>query len=427
MRKKVVIIAYYWPPAGGPGVQRWLKFIKYLPDFQVDPIVYVPQNPNYPIEDTSLLKEVPSSITILKQPIVEPYKWASIFSKKQTKRISSGIITQKKQSVIERLLLWIRGNFFIPDARKYWIKPSVAYLESYLQENSIDAIITTGPPHSLHVIGKQLKERTGVKWLADFRDPWTTIGYHKHLKLTKRAAKKHKLLEKQVLDNADKILTTSFTTASDFRQLTNTAVEVITNGYDITTEAKPTLDTKFSLSHIGSLLSERNPEVLWKVLAELCQESKDFAKDLQLKLIGTVSDAVIESITQHGLFNYTEIVGYQPHDKVRSLQRASQVLLLLEINSIDTRGIIPGKLFEYMASERPILAIGPKDWDVQQIIAKTNTGNVFEYHQHSELKEKIQSLYNDYRNNALKVHAIGLQQYSRKALTKQLANTLLLM
>ncbi len=199
--KKVLIITYYWPPAGGPGVQRWLKFVKYLPDFDIEPIVYIPENPTYPLLDEKLVADVPQNVTILKNKIIEPYAWASVFSKKNTKKISSGIIpNQRKQSFVQKMMLWVRGNLFIPDARVLWVKPSVKYLSKYIQENNIDTVITTGPPHSLHLIGLQLKEKLNVKWIADFRDPWTTIGYHKALKLTEASAKKHKDMEKKVDD-----------------------------------------------------------------------------------------------------------------------------------------------------------------------------------------------------------------------------------
>jgi hypothetical protein len=181
--KKILIITYYWPPAGGPGVQRWLNFVKYLPDFGVQPIVFIPENPTYPIIDEALVNEVSDKTIILKHKIFEPYQLAGIFSKKQTKKISSGIIpNQKKQTFLEKILLWIRGNLFIPDARKYWVKPSVDYLKKYIKENEIDTIVTSGPPHSLHLIGLHLKNDLKINWLADFRDPWTTIGYHKALK-----------------------------------------------------------------------------------------------------------------------------------------------------------------------------------------------------------------------------------------------------
>ena len=184
--QKVLIITYYWPPAGGPGVQRWLKFVKYLPQFGIEPIVYCPDNPSYPIIDKSLIDEIPEGIKVIKQPIKEPYRFAQLLSKKRSKTISSGIIPDKaKQTFTDRFLLFIRGNFFIPDARKAWVKPSVQFLSNYIKNEGISTIITTGPPHSLHLIGFQLKQKLKINWIADFRDPWTTIGYHRSLKLLK--------------------------------------------------------------------------------------------------------------------------------------------------------------------------------------------------------------------------------------------------
>jgi len=231
--KKILIITYYWPPAGGPGVQRWLKFVKYLPDFGIQPFVYIPENPTYPIVDENLVKEVSDKAIIVKHKIFEPYQLASFFSKNKTKKISSGIIpNQKKQSFMDKTFLWIRGNLFIPDARVFWVKPSVSYLEKYIRENNIDTIITSGPPHSLHLIGLELKQKLNVKWFADFRDPWTTIGYHKSLRLSNYAAKKHKALERQVLNSADTIIVTSNTTKIEFQAITSKPIAVITNGYD---------------------------------------------------------------------------------------------------------------------------------------------------------------------------------------------------
>jgi len=424
-KKKVLIITYYWPPAGGPGVQRWLKFVKYLPEFNVEPIVYIPENPNYPLVDDSLISEVSKEITILKQPISEPYKLAGLFSKTSSKTISKGIIPEeKKQSFIEKAMLYIRGNFFIPDARKSWVKPSVAYLLDYIEKEHISTIITTGPPHSLHLIGLQLKEKLDVKWFADFRDPWTTIGYHKQLKLTESSKLKHKAFEKQVLNTADAIIVTSTVTKKEFQSITNKPIEVITNGYDYeTAETKP-LDTKFTLAHIGSLLSKRNPEVLWQVLAELIKENKSFAQDFQLNFVGAVSETVLESIDKNGLTAYVNNIGYVSHKESITYQKSSQVLVLVEIDSEDTKCIIPGKLFEYMVSNRPILAFGPKGSDVERIIKETNTGNYFSYIDNRSIKSTILSHYKSYQNKSLHVHAVGLQKYSRKNLTLKLVSVL---
>lgn len=425
MRKKVLIVTYYWPPAGGPGVQRWLKFIKYLPEFDVEPIVYIPSNPSYPIVDESLINEVPKDITIIKQPIREPYKFAGLLSKKKSKTISKGIIPKKEsQSIADRLLLFIRGNLFIPDARKKWVRPSVLYLSTYLNDYDIDTVITTGPPHSLHLIGLELQKSENINWIADFRDPWTTIGYHKQLKLTKRSQKKHKVLEKTVLQSANQILVTSQVTMKEFSEITDKPISVITNGYDKMPISKQDLDAKFSMAHIGSLLSERNPEGLWKILSELVQTNSDFAKDFQLKFVGYVSEDVLNSIEKYNLTNYLFNVGYVSHKQAVKNQLNSQVLLLIEIDSADTRCIIPGKLFEYMVSNRPIIALGPEGSDVAEILKETNTGQYFKYDDYDTLKKLILDYYKRYKNSELESHGIGLQKYSRKALTKKLTELL---
>lgn len=423
--KKLLIITYYWPPAGGPGVQRWLKFVKYLPDFNVQPIVYVPKNPTYPIIDKHLESEVSDKAIVLKNPIFEPYQLASFLSKNKTKKISSGIIpNQKKQSLLEKVMLWIRGNLFIPDARVFWVRPSVKYLEKYIRENEIDTIITSGPPHSLHLIGLELKQKFNLQWLADFRDPWTTIGYHKSLRLSDYAAKKHKKLESQVLNSADTIIVTSKTTKSEFQALTNKPIAVITNGFDVEKVEKQTLDTKFSLAHIGSFLSERNPRILWECLVELCSEIPDFKNHLEIKLIGAVSQEVLETISAFGLNQYLNNLGYVSHAEAVAHQRKSQVLLLIEIDSEETKSILPGKLFEYLVSERPIVAIGPKDSDFADIITNTNTGVFFDYSEKARLKQTIQEYYTRFLEGKLQSQGVGLQQYSRKNLTQQLVELL---
>ncbi len=422
MKKKVLIITYYWPPAGGPGVQRWLKFVKYLPEFNIEPVVYIPENPNYPIIDDSLLNEVPQSVTIIKQPIKEPYRFASILSEKSSKTISKGIISDnKKQGIVEKLMLYVRGNFFIPDARKSWVKPSAEFLEDYMLKENIKTIITTGPPHSLHLIGLKLKNTLNYCWIADFRDPWTTIGYHKQLKLTKKSTQKHKDLEKHVLNTADQIIVTSSVTKQEFESLTLKPIEVITNGYDYESVGEVSLDLEFSIAHIGSLLSKRNPEILWKVLSDLVNENENFAKDFKLKLVGAVSHDVLNSIENYALTNHLDNTGYVSHSESVVFQKQAQVLLMIEIDSVETKSIIPGKLFEYMVSSRPIISIGPKGSDVEKIIKETNTGDYFYYDDYDTLKLVILKHYEAYQNKTLQSHAIGLQKYSRRKLTEHLS------
>lgn len=420
-RPKVLIISYYWPPAGGPGVQRWVKFAKYLPEFGIDPVVYVPQNAQYPIVDSEMVSEVSSDVTVLKQNIFEPYQIASFFSRNDTKNISSGIIPKSENlSLIAKVLLWIRGNVFIPDARIFWVKPSIKFLEKYIVQHNIKTIITSGPPHSLHLIGLGLKAKLNIKWIADFRDPWTTIGYQKKLMLTRHSQKIHLKLEKQVLQTADQIIVTSHTTKLEFEKITDKSVHIITNGFDGEIAFNATLDVKFTLAHIGSFLSDRNPQILWQVLAELTNVNIDFANCFQLKLIGRVSQEVLHSIAFYGLSKFVDNRGYLSHSESITEQKKSQMLLLIEIDSPDTICIIPGKLFEYLAANRPIIAIGPKGSDMQEIIENSKAGTFVDYEQKKILKEYITECFEKYLHLNLLIKANDVEQFSRKNLTKKL-------
>ena len=424
--KKVLIITYYWPPAGGPGVQRWLKFVKYLPDFGIEPIVYIPENPTYPILDEKLVNDVPKQTTIIRKKIFEPYALASIFSKNSLKKMSSGIIPSvRKQTLTDKLALWIRGNIFIPDARLFWVNPSVKFLKKYISENQIDTIITSGPPHSLHLIGLKLqKGNPSLKWLADFRDPWTTIGYHKSLKLSGFADERHKSLEEKVLTVADNIIVTSKSTKREFEAITTQPIEVITNGFDVVRNNNPEMDAKFTLSHIGSLLSERNPFLLWQLLSELVKEVPGFSDYFELKLIGVVSQEILDAISQYNLKTFLNLVGYVSHAEAIVHQQHSQLLLLIEINSVDTKSIIPGKLFEYMVSGRPIIAIGPHGSDFAEIIQETNSGIFVDYGEKDKLKQAIIEYYQLFLTGKIESNAIGIEKYSRKNLTAELAKLL---
>lgn len=429
MSKKVLIICYYWPPAGGPGVQRWLKFVKYLPDFDIEPIVYTPENPKYPIVDASMMAEVSDSVTVLTQPIKEPYRFASMLSRKQTKTISSGIVPKAtKQTLLQRLLLFIRGNFFIPDARVGWVNPSVRFLENYIKMHDIDSVITTGPPHSMHLIGLKLKAKiitTNSKklhWIADFRDPWTTIGYHDKLKMTERTQRKHKELEHRVLNAADQVIVTSPTTKKEFSAITKKPITVITNGFDTESHQEVQPSNKFTISHIGSLLSERNPLILWKVLDILVREHTGFRDQFELKLVGKVSKEVVDVIKSFGLERHLTLVGYVSHQEAIVLQCEASVLLLIEIDAVITKGIIPGKVFEYLAAKRPILGLGPKDADVSDIIISTQSGYYFEYTEEEALKEAILYLFNNHTSRKwTEGRGAHISKYHRKQLTQVLA------
>ena len=425
--KKVLLVTYYWPPAGGPGVQRWLKFASYLPQFGIDPIVYIPENPAYPIVDENLLSQVPKGITIIKQPIREPATIAEKLFGKKTKQLQSGILPSKRASLATQCMLYIRANFFIPDARVGWVKPSVAFLKEYCKQHKITTLITTGPPHSLHLIGLQLQKEIGLKWLADFRDPWTTIHYFAQLPLRKRAIKKHEKLEKKVLTAADIITVTSTPTQKEFEKLTKKPIHVVTNGYDAKQLPKDTipLDDKFSIAHIGSLLSDRNPKLLWKALADLLITYPSLKEDLQITLAGVVSEEVLASITNAGLENNVLNLGYISHAEAIRLQHASQILLLLEMDKEETKVILPGKLFEYMAAKRPILALGPEGGAIEPVLNETNAGVYYSYQESNAIYNYLEQQYLTYRTGTIQVSSHGVTAYSREAVSKQMAVILL--
>ncbi len=255
-----------------------------------------------------------------------------------------------------------------------------------------------------------------------FENPWTTIHYHKSLRLNKSSERKHKELEASVLKSADLITVTSPTTKKEFEMIPETPIEVVTNGFDISEKIDFEMDSSFSISHIGSLLSERNPEVLWKVLAEICKENPSFKNDLQLKFAGAVSEEVKRSLESFHLVENCKFLGYVSHSEALKMQHQSQVLLLVEINSAETRAIIPGKLFEYLAAKRPIIAFGPKESDIEDIITETNSGKFFSYWDDYALKIEILQLYDQFNNGDLKITSEGIEKYSRRELTKQMAS-----
>ena len=415
---KVLIVTYYWPPSGGSGVQRWLKFVKYLQDFGIEPVVYTVDNPKYPITDDSLAKEIPNNIEILRQPIWEPNNILSVFNKKDAQQ-SSGFLNPNP-SFFGKILQYIRANYFIPDARKYWVKPSVTYLKKYLKENEIDVIITSGPPHSLHLIGLELQRELDIKWISDFRDPWTEIDYLEQLPLTKKSIKKHQKLEENVLRTSDAVLVIGKTMKEKFSKSSNN-IHVITNGYDSeNVEIETNLDPSFTITHIGLMNADRNPHLFWKVIADICKENRAFLKDLKIQLIGKVAPEVDMSIAKHQIKKVTKI-DYVPHNEVKLYQEKSQVLLLAVNNVKSAKGIITGKIFEYLQAKRPILAIGPEDGDLAEVLKETNAGRIVDFEAEDKLKEVILKYYKDYKNDVLFVKSKNIAQYHRKELTRELS------
>ena len=420
-KKKVLIITYYWPPAGGSGVQRWLKFSKYLRGFDIEPVIYTIDNPSYPILDKSSESEIPKDLEILKQAIFEPNSMLSFFGR-NNKKESAGFLNPNP-TFLGKIVQYIRANYFIPDARKFWIQPSVNFLSNYLENNHIDAIITTGPPHSMHLIGLELKKKLGIKWISDFRDPWTEIDYFQQLPLTKKATKKHQDLEQEVLRKSDMVVVVGETMKEKFLQHTK-RIEVLTNGFDSNENSlTQELDQKFSITHVGLMNSDRNPTILWKVLNEISNTNPNFKNDLRIKLIGKIDDAVIQDLKVFD-HNTIETIPYLDHKDVSKYQASSQVLLL-SINEVPSaKGIITGKIFEYLQAKRPILAIGPEDGDAAMILKNTNAGTIIGFKNKTVLKAAILNLYKDYKEGVLFVKSINIEQYHRKNITSQLAEVI---
>ena len=430
--KRVLIITYYWPPSGGSGVQRWLKMSKYLPENGWQPVIYTTEGAEYPIVDPSLEKDVAPEVEVIRRPIFEPYAFYKKFlGMKKEETVKMGFIQEKekKKSWKEDLSLWIRGNLFIPDARRWWVKPSVRYLKSYLKGHPVDAIISTGPPHSMHLIAMKLKEALGIPWIADFRDPWTEIDYYNDLHLTRCSDRKHHRLEHEVLTKADKVVTVAPDGARRLGRLGNRNVGVIYNGFDRDDDAQTpiSLPESFTITYLGVLSKIQNPKNLWQVLGELIKEDEKFNKDLKINIIGQIDNSVSQSIEEQGLSQHVTYSPYIPHDQVSAVHRSSTLLLLLLMPDSEPRakGLLTGKLFEYLASGRPILCIGPEDGDAARILKETQAGVTVRFEDRERMKETIKELYHKYLENGLPDNSNAeIERYSRRELTKQYAKIL---
>ena len=419
--KKVLIITYYWPPAGGSGVQRWLKFTKYLPKYKWKPIIYTPENPYFEVQDEALLSDIPNEAEIWKTLIWEPYALKDKLFGKGGESQSAGVISNKK-SLKNKVLNWVRGNVFIPDPKVYWVKPSVKVLLKKIKEEGIEHIVTTGPPHSMHLIGLGLKKAMpNLKWIADFRDPWSELDLLDEFHLSSSSTKKHKDLEKEVLQTADVALTVSETWVEDLKRLGGGRVELITNGYDAADfELKPKTNDKFIVGHYGLLNHLRNPKNLWKALADLCDENTAFNAKLEIHFSGNIDGEVLVEIEAYPqLKDKIKALGYLSHAQVLQQYNEADVLLLLLFNSKSGVGNYPGKIFEYFAAQKPILAFVPEESDTQKLIEKTNTGMCFFYAE-TNLKNDILRLFKKEENFSLE----NIEDFTREKLSHDLANLL---
>ncbi len=424
--KRVLIITYYWPPSGGGGVQRWLKFAKYLPEFGWQPVIYTPENPDFEIRDPGLENDINPLTEVIRTPIWEPFEiYRKIMGKNASRK--QGVVSGNK-SELGKMMVWFRANIFIPDPRKFWIKPSTKFLLSYLKEHPVDVIVSTGPPHSMHIIGLNVGSATGIPWIADFRDPWSDWDVLDLLSVSKKSRKKHKKLEAQVFNNASIILTVSKRLSEKLKSTGGiTHVEVITNGYDDSDfgnmgENQP---DKFRISHFGLLNNDRNPVVFWEVLEKLCEENEKFRNDLEVFLAGTIEDdvkAFLENKTY--LKNQLSIVDYIPHEEVFKQYTSSFVLLLLVNNTSNAGWIIPAKLFEYLNVKVPILAFGTKESDANDVLENAGHPSFIEYNDVEETRSRILEHYRQFCDGEKRIPTENVIQYSRKTLTGRLSEIL---
>ena len=382
--RKVLVITYYWPPTGGSGVQRWVKFSKYLPAEGWQPVVYTPENPERLVEDESLLEDVPEEVEVIKTPIREPYGAYRRLAGKSKDAKGAGLnpINSQHKAPKQRLMLWVRSNLFVPDPRRAWVKPSVKYLKAWLAEHPVDVLVTTGPPHSMHLIGLELHRATGIPWVADFRDPWTRMFYFKHLPMLNCVRRRHAKLEQEVLDGADAVVSVSPRVQADFAAATSTPVHLITNGYDAEDFAEPLperTDGEFRLVHTGLFASDGNPLKLWEALAARCRRDAAFKASLRIRLAGKVDPEIVEAVQVAGLGENLVLPGYLSHNQsVAELRQADIVLLPLRRDPEYSK-VLPGKIFECIACGRPVLGIGPSDSAAGDLLRRTGAGLMVEW------------------------------------------------
>jgi len=423
--KKVLIISYYWPPAGGISVLRTLKFAKYLNKFGWEPVIYAPKNANYPYLDQENFKDLPPNITVIRKRIIEPFGLFKLLTGRKKNDSSNPVYAKDKTSILDNLSIWIRGNFFIPDARYLWIKPSVRFLKKYLIKHPVDAILTDGPPHTNTVIGMQLSQKFHLPFLADFQDPWTQVDYYKMMKIGKHADKKHHKLEQAVFKTAKKITIASPTWAKDMESIGAKNVDVIYYGYDeddFKNINNKKNSNEFIIAHAGILGMDRNPDIFFEALASIKKENPEFAKQLKIKFAGIIDYSIKEHINMLNLNDNFEELGNIPRKDALQLMAFAN-LLLLPINKADNaRGRIPGKIYEYLRTYNPVLALGLKGSDVETILNNSKGGRLFTYDDFNGIKDYILKIFSNGFN--YKIDKNYIKRFSSENQTKQIAKYL---
>lgn len=433
--KKVLVITYYWPPSGGSGVQRWLKTSKYLPEFGWEPVIYTPENPDVNSIDESLLSDVSPDLKVIKRKITEPYGFYKIITgKKKGEHLQANIVSSEKKGFVQKISAYIRANWFIPDPRCWWIKPSVKFLKNYIKslapENRPSAIISTGPPHSMHLIARDIHKDMNIPWIADFRDPWTNIFYFKHLGLSAKSLRKHKALEASVLNEADKVVVVTGQMKSEFSTGEYAGLEdkiyVISNGFDpddfSSVKKAETDDGKFVVAHTGLMPESANPDMLWKVLGDGVKSDPGFKEKLLIVTMGQTDASVKNDIAENGLSDNFKDLGYVSHSTSISWMKRADILLLPLRKEKESKAILTGKFFEYLAAGNNILAFGPTDGDLAKALSETGSGIICEFNDENSIKNAFAKLQKPL--NPTPEQMAERQKYSRRSGAENFAELL---
>ena len=419
---KVLIVTYYWPPSGGAGVQRWLKFSKYLPEFGWEPIILTvdPEYAAYPVTDFSLNDDLPSSIRVYPTPAINYF---GIYRKNKSKIPTAGFANSIDNTFKGKIFRFIRGNFFLPDPRKGWNKYAFKKACELIEKEGIINIITTSPPHSTQLIGLKIKKKyPALNWIADLRDPWTDIYYYKQFYPTFISKRIDQRFEKSVLKKADKIITVGVSLKNLFSSKIKGVeykTEVITNGYDEDdfTGITPIIPSMFTITYTGTLSD------IYPIAGFLnaFQIFKDNGNEIILRFIGTVSQNQKDLIQSKSGDSILEFIPYVDHTAAIQYMLNTSVLLLIIPDHQSNKSIITGKIFEYIASGKPIICLGPLDGDAAGIIGNTEYGKTFSYMDSKGISEYLIQLISGKSITQKDSNAF----YSRRELTKKITPLLI--
>lgn len=422
--KKILIITYYWPPAGGPGVQRWLKFSKYLPEFGYDPIVITvnPEKAEYPIKDHTLEQDVRADQIVYRTNCSGLYEYYKQLTNAQSAPYS-GFANEGKPNLKQKIARFIRGNFFLPDARKGWNRHAYRQAVEIIRTQKIDAIITTGPPMSTHLVGQKLKKQFGLHWIADFRDPWTDIYYYNKMYPTPLAKAIDRKYERNVLLQADQVITVSDYIRQQLKAkspaIKPDKIKVIANGFDAEDfEQTVPKEPIFTITYTGTMASDYTIDSFIHSVKKLPAE-----QNFRLRFIGKIAPEISNKLTEQ-LGKHVEFHPFVPHAEAIRYMQSSSLLLLIIPNIEGSKGNLTGKLFEYIGSGTSILCLGPTDGNAAAIIRECEAGETFEYDDQNGIHAYLHARLRDFTPQLPGTDNAAIHRYSRKALTRLLAQTL---